>query len=185
MHHKSEGLPPRFCYVLCGTPLRCHSEASPQGRGSAPPAVLRSHSLASPFCSLISQGFAQASFTHRAPCLSLWERWPSAARTERVLPLPLGEVAERSEDGEGLASPFGRGGRAQRGRRGQTMTIPALSVTCGDSSPKGRAKGLHSSTECLHVIRFGRGRAPPLHSVYRICVPCGYFQRGRAAALPL
>ena len=41
------------------------------------------------------------------PCLSLWERWPSAARTER-----------------------------------QTMTIPALSVTCGDSSPKGRAKGL-------------------------------------------
>ena len=39
------------------------------------------------------------------------------------------------------------------------MTIPALSITCGDSSPKGRAKGLHSSTECLHVIRFGRGRA--------------------------
>ena len=76
--------------------------ASPQGRGSTPPAVLRSHSL---------------------------------------------------------ASPFGRGGRAQRGRRGQTMTIPALSVTCGDSSPKERAKGLHSSTECLHVIRFGRGRA--------------------------
>ena len=30
---------------------------------------------------------------------------------------------------------------AQRGRRGQTMTIPALSVTCGDSSPKGRARG--------------------------------------------
>ena len=118
MHNKSEGIPPRFCYVLCGTPLRCHSEASPQGRGSTPPAVLRSHSL---------------------------------------------------------ASPFGRGGRAQRGRRGQTMTIPALSVTCGDSSPKGRAKGLHSSTECLHVIRFGRGRAPPLHSVYRTCalsLPC-------------
>ena len=90
-----------------------------------------------------------------------------------------------------LASHFGRGGRAQRGRRGQTMTIPkdntqlenarrlrremtpherklwylflrkypvmcmhklilsfekgykTLSVTCGDSSPKGRAKGLH------------------------------------------
>ena len=55
-------------------------------------------------------------------CLSLWERWPSAARTERALsvtcgdsspkgrakwesqeglPLPLGEVAEHSEDGEG------------------------------------------------------------------------------------
>ena len=41
------------------------------------------------------------------PCLSLWERWPSVARTERVLPLPLGEVAERSEDGEGLALPLG------------------------------------------------------------------------------
>ncbi len=59
------------------------------------------------------------------PCLSLWERWPSAARTERVLPLPLGEVAERSEDGEGK----------QKGCK-------PLSVTCGDSSPKGRAKGL-------------------------------------------
>ena len=30
---------------------------------------------------------------------------------------------EKEEYGE-LASPFGRGGRAQRGRRGQTMTIP-------------------------------------------------------------
>ncbi len=40
------------------------------------------------------------------------------------LPLPLGEVAERSEDGEG------------------TLSYKALSVTCGDSSPKGGAKGL-------------------------------------------
>ena len=60
-----------------------------------------------------------------ASCLSLWERWLSEAKTERVdkackalsvtfggsspggrakyplLPLPLGEVDERSEDGEG------------------------------------------------------------------------------------
>ena len=43
------------------------------------------------------------------PCLSLWERWPSAARTERA--------------------------------NGKT-----LSVTCGDSSPKGRAKGLYPIT---------------------------------------
>ena len=43
------------------------------------------------------------------PCLSLWERGPSAARTERA--------------------------------NGKT-----LSVTCGDSSPKGRAKGLHHIT---------------------------------------
>ena len=106
------------------------------------------------------------------PCLSLWERWPSAARTGRVcsrterpsqspavtalperakrgcfrrkclpgmflhicvprdhpLPLPLGEVAERSEDGEGM----------QPHRK-------ALSVTCGDSSPKGRAKSVFCS----------------------------------------
>ena len=41
------------------------------------------------------------------------------------LPLPMGEVAERSEDGEGT-----------HGRN-------TLSVTFGDSSPKGRAKGLY------------------------------------------
>ena len=40
-----------------------------------------------------------------------------------LLPLTLGEVAERSEDGEG--------------KRCKT-----LSVTFGDSSPRGRAKGL-------------------------------------------
>ena len=40
------------------------------------------------------------------------------------LPLPLGEVSERSKDGEGKPR------------------CNTLSVTCGDSSPKGRAKGL-------------------------------------------
>ena len=39
------------------------------------------------------------------------------------LPLPVGEVAERSEDGEGNKAPG------------------TLSVTFGDSSPKGGAKG--------------------------------------------
>ena len=43
------------------------------------------------------------------------------------LPLPLGEVDERSEDGEGKPG------------------CKALSVACGDSSPKGRAK-FHFST---------------------------------------
>ena len=86
--------------------------------------------------------------------------------TAAPLPLPLGEVAERSEDGEGklppsalsvacgdsspkgrakrgafLASPLRRGGRAKRGRSGYTVTARTLSVACGDSSPKGRAKG--------------------------------------------
>ena len=41
------------------------------------------------------------------------------------LPLPLGEVAERSEDGEGKTG------------------CNALSVTFGDSSPKGGAKELY------------------------------------------
>ena len=41
----------------------------------------------------------------------------------RPLPLPLGKAAERSEDGEGRPG------------------CNALSVTFGDSSPKGRAKG--------------------------------------------
>ena len=39
------------------------------------------------------------------------------------LPLPLGKVAEQSEDGEGKPG------------------CNTLSVTFGDSSPKGRAKG--------------------------------------------
>ena len=40
------------------------------------------------------------------------------------MPLPLGEVAERSEDGEGISG------------------CNTLSVACGDSSPRGRAKGV-------------------------------------------
>ena len=51
------------------------------------------------------------------------------------LPLPLGEVAERSEDGEG--------------KRG----CNALSVTFGDSSPRGRAKGLHMLAQEMKRIR--------------------------------
>ncbi|OLA35993.1 MAG: hypothetical protein BHW31_07300 [Firmicutes bacterium CAG:110_56_8] len=58
------------------------------------------------------------------------------------LPLPLGEVAERSEDGEGK------------------WVRKALSVTFGDSSPRGRAKGLdmlaqemeHIDTDTLHSL---------------------------------
>ena len=42
---------------------------------------------------------------------------------EFPLPLPMGEVAERSEDGEGI------------------LGCNTLSVTFGDSSPKGGAKG--------------------------------------------
>ena len=49
------------------------------------------------------------------------------------LPLPLGEVAERSEDGEGKPG------------------CNALSVTFGDSSPRGRAKGLYRFKTAVSV----------------------------------
>ena len=107
-----------------------------------------------------NRGFAVNQIeTSAPPCLPLWGRWPSEARTERVyqtaipsqspsvtappkgeprgctcileremepirtdrkhpLPLPMGEVAERSEDGEGI------------------LGCNTLSVTFGDSSPK-------------------------------------------------
>ena len=60
-----------------------------------------------------------------------------------LLSLPLGEVAERSEDGEGPSGPHG----------GLERERKPLSVTCGDSSPRGRAKG-------------GQ-RRPPLHTATR------------------
>ena len=49
------------------------------------------------------------------PCLSLWERWLSAAKTER---------------GQGCNT---------------------LSVTFGDSSPRGRAKGLYPAREMERI----------------------------------
>ena len=75
------------------------------------------------------------------------------------LPRPLGEVAERSEDGEGKQS-----------------YRKALSVTCGDSSPKGRAKGGAASgsnicRECFCI------------SVYRALISClSLWERWPSAA---
>ena len=81
---------------------------------------------------------------------------------ESPLPLPLGEVAERSEPPP--ASPLGRGGRAERGRRGRREAAIALSVTCGDSSPGGRAKGRGAaSPSCLSLWeRWPSGARLPL-----------------------
>ena len=59
------------------------------------------------------------------------------------LPLPLGEVAERSEDGEGKQG------------------CKTLSVTCGDSSPKGRAKGVRMLEREMERIRIDM-----LHSLF-------------------
>ena len=58
------------------------------------------------------------------------------------MPLPMGEVAERSEDGKGK------------------LGCSTLSVTFGDSSPRGRAKGLRMvsremeriCTDTLHLL---------------------------------
>ena len=58
------------------------------------------------------------------------------------MPLPMGEVAERSKDGEGK------------------LGCSTLSVTFGDSSPRGRAKGLRMvsremeriCTDTLHLL---------------------------------
>ena len=60
------------------------------------------------------------------------------------MPLPMGEVAERSEDGEGT-----QGGKA-------------LSVTFGDSSPRGRAKGVR-----ILIQKMERICIDTLHSLCR------------------
>jgi hypothetical protein len=57
--------------------------------------------------------------------IELLDKSPPHGIEQHPLPLPMGEVAERSEDGEG--------------KRG----CNALSVTFGDSSPRGRAKWLY------------------------------------------
>ena len=94
---------------------------------------------------------------------------PFGASCELPLPLPLGEVAERSEDGEGKqigriigkrrffhlaalgfaglhslspANPAAAEKRHAFICHRQRHTAFPLSVTFGDSSPKGRAKGL-------------------------------------------
>ena len=87
----------------------------------------------------------------------------------RPLPLPLGEVAERSEDGEGKTG------------------CNTLSVTCGDSSPKGRAKELYSyvGTKMERTCTDWRTAQASLAS------PCGRggrakarTERGKQAAIP-
>ena len=62
------------------------------------------------------------------PCLSLWERWP----------------AQRGREGQITATSIGKCWhlRRQMTSRGRK----ALSVTCGDSSPKGRAKASYIGT---------------------------------------
>ena len=72
----------------------------------------------------------------------------------------MGEVAERSEDGEGIQG------------------CNALSVTFGDSSPRGRAKGLH----LYFGLKMERIGIDTLHSLFYDCpiklgLPCGKITR--------
>ena len=68
--------------------------------------------------------------------------------SEHPLPLPLGEVAKRSEDGEGKPG------------------CKTLSVTYGDSSPKGRAKrGVPRYIERVDT-KMERIRTDTLHSLF-------------------
>ena len=80
------------------------------------------------------------------------------------LPLPLGEVAERSEDGEG-----------KLGRN-------ALSVTFGDSSPGGRAKGVRMLEREMERIRTDMLRSLFYGHPANLC---GAFILPPAAGFPL
>ena len=64
------------------------------------------------------------------------------------MPLPMGEVAERSEDGEGTHS--------QEKKVMYTKGSQALSVAFGDSSPGGRAK---VADDCCHLHEGGKSIA--------------------------
>ena len=82
------------------------------------------------------------------------------------LPLPLGAVAERSEDGEGK------------------RCVKAFSVTCGDSSPSGRAKGLPAG-EAVFSIGDTTGRRSAPEKLRRLLHPLrdGYAERAAGFAV--
>ena len=85
----------------------------------------------------------------------------SSIPRENPLPLPLGEVAERSEDGEGK------------------WVRKSLSVTFGDSSPRGRAKGLdmlaqemeHIDADTLHPLFYARPFNLPALALFLLSRP--------------
>ena len=106
-------------------------------------------------------------------CLSLWERWPSVARTERANndytkrqhPIKKCPTASQGDDTPRTYalvsfSPQTSSKNLQTAdyrqiHRGFLLCFgqkvyKTLSVTCGDSSPKGRAKGLHPLHSMLH-----------------------------------
>ena len=105
-------------------------------------------------CNALSVTFGDSSPKGRAKGgVPRHEKWRASP-----LPLPLGEVAERSEDGEGKPG------------------CNALSVTCGDSSPKGRAKGVYCDTK--------NGARLPCLSLWERWTSAARTERGDQDAMP-
>ena len=94
--------------------------------------------------------YRYAPFTvYRLPLNARAARKSDGRKTVSVpapLPLPVGEVAERSEDGEGQITATSIGKCWHLRRQMTSRGRKALSVTCGDSSPKGRAKASYIGT---------------------------------------
>ena len=109
-----------------------------------------------------------------APCLSLWERCPSAA-SHIPLPPPLGEVSERSEDGEGQERRYRPSQSASltalpKGEPGNFRKSPLLSKeTTGGASPSptlrrnvqqlGNMRPFSSSGASRHLPHMGKAGA--------------------------
>ena len=80
------------------------------------------------------------------------------------LPLPLGEVAERSEDGEGEQDSA------------RSKSCKTLSVTCGDSSPRGRAMAVKKARRVPHAPP-----APWKGCFFIMQIPGTHGQNGRSS----
>ena len=117
----------QFCVTIsAGHALSGASRQLPQ-RGS--------HWRAGQVCALSPCGSRTAGPCSHGQSATDRESGAQQAVQERAL------LIQHSQNRPANASPSGRGGRVQRGR--SRKTLRTLSVTCGDSSPKGRAKGLH------------------------------------------
>ena len=107
-----------------------------------------------PGCNALSVAYGDSSPKGRAKGgVPRHEKWRASP-----LPLPLGEVDERSEDGEGKPG------------------CNTLSVACGDSSPKGRAKGVYHGTK--------NGAHLPCLSLWERWLSAARTERGNRGAIP-
>ena len=104
-------------------------------------------------------------FGSKTRCRSKTRTPPLISRLRRQLP-PKGKpwaVANPSTQHAPLPPPLGEVSERSEGRRGSATTIPTLSVSFADSSPKGRAKGFlqtwqNSTHPCLPLGEGGAKR---------------------------